>query len=86
MVHPADAAMLDIADGDAVVLENDRGRVQLFARHFAGMQTGVLIAESIWPDSAYPDGKGINHLTGADAAAPFGGAAFHDNRVRLIKP
>ena len=86
MVHPADAARLGIADGEAVVLENDRGRVQLFARHFAGMQTGVLIAESIWPDSAYPDGKGINHLTGADATAPFGGAAFHDNRVRLIKP
>jgi len=86
MVHPHDAIRLGIADGDAVVLENDRGRVQLFARHFAGMQTGVLIAESIWPDSAYPDGKGINHLTGADAAAPFGGAAFHDNRVRLIKP
>ena len=86
MVHPADAGRRGIADGEAVVLENDRGRVQLFARHFAGMQTGVLIAESIWPDSAYPDGKGINHLTGADATAPFGGAAFHDNRVRLIKP
>jgi hypothetical protein len=47
---------------------------------------GVLIAESIWPDRFYPDGKGINHLTGADAAAPFGGAAFHDNRARIRKP
>ena len=43
----------------------------------------MLIAESIWPNDAYPDGRGINTLTGADAPAPFGGAAFHDNRVAL---
>jgi anaerobic selenocysteine-containing dehydrogenase len=82
-VHPADAAALGIADGDAVVLENERGRVQITAQLFEGVRRGVLVAESIWPDKAYPDGKGINHLTGADAAAPFGGAAFHDNHVRL---
>ena len=55
------------------------------AKLFEGVRRGVLIAESIWPDSAYPDGKGINHLTGADAVAPFGGAAFHDNHARLYK-
>ena len=26
-------------------------------------------------------GEGINVLTGADAGAPYGGAAFHDNKV-----
>jgi hypothetical protein len=40
-----------------------------------------VIAESIWPNSAYEDGCGINSLTGADAIAPYGGAAFHDNKV-----
>ena len=45
------------------------------------MRRGVLIAESIWPNDAYPDGSGINTLTGADAIAPYGGAAFHDNKV-----
>ena len=48
---------------------------------FDGVRRGVLIAESIWPNKAYEDGKGINTLTGADAIAPYGGAAFHDNRV-----
>jgi hypothetical protein len=43
----------------------------------------VLIAESVWPNAAYPDGRGINTLTGADQVAPFGGAAFHDNRAAL---
>ena len=55
----------------------------LRARHFAGLRRGVLIAESIWPNAAYPDGRGINTLTGADATAPFGGAAFHDNHVAI---
>ena len=49
------------------------------------MRRGVLIAESIWPNAAYEDGKGINTLTGADAIAPYGGAAFHDNRVWVKK-
>ncbi len=64
-------------------LSNERGAVTLRATLFAGLRRGVLIAESIWPNDAYPDGRGINTLTGADAAAPFGGAAFHDNHVAI---
>ena len=45
----------------------------------------MLIAELVWPNAAYDDGRGINTLTGADAVAPFGGAAFHDNKV-WIRP
>jgi len=81
MIHPDDARPLAIEDGADVVLGNTRGAVHLHARHFDGVRRGVLIAESIWPNEAYPDGRGINTLTGADAIAPFGGAAFHDNRV-----
>ncbi len=81
MIHPDDAKALAIGDGDYVVLGNTRGEVRLHARLFAGVRRGVLIAESIWPNSAYADGCGINTLTGADAIAPFGGAAFHDNKV-----
>jgi anaerobic selenocysteine-containing dehydrogenase len=85
MIHPADAAPLGIADGDPVKLGNPRGQVQLHAKLFDGVRRGVLIAESLWPNSAYPDGRGINTLTGADSVAPFGGAAFHDNRVWVRK-
>ena len=81
MIHPDDARALGIADGAAVVLGNVRGEVRLHAKHYDGVRHGVLIAESIWPNDAYPDGRGINTITGADAIAPFGGAAFHDNRV-----
>jgi hypothetical protein len=30
-------------------------------------------------------GRGINMLTGAEAVAPYGGAAFHDNKVWVKK-
>jgi anaerobic selenocysteine-containing dehydrogenase len=81
MIHPADAAAAGIGDGEEVVLGNARGRIILHARVFDGVRRGVLIAESIWPNSAYPDGRGINTLVGADSIAPYGGAAVHDNKV-----
>jgi len=84
-VHSKDAAALGIADGDAVALGNARGEVRLHAKLFDGLRRGVLISEGVWPNRAFADGKGINTLTGADAAAPFGGSAFHDNRVWLRK-
>ncbi len=85
MIHPDDAKPLGIADGDTVVLGNNRGEVRLYATLFDGVRRGVLIAESIWPNSAYQDGCGINTLTGADPIAPYGGAAFHDNKVWVRK-
>jgi anaerobic selenocysteine-containing dehydrogenase len=85
MIHPDDAARLGIADGAAVIVGNRRGQVHLHAKVFEGVRLGVLIAESIWPNSAYPDGRGINTITGADEIAPYGGAAFHDNKV-WIRP
>jgi anaerobic selenocysteine-containing dehydrogenase len=85
MVHPADAEQLTIADGDWVRLKNHRGEVYLRAKLFEGVRRGVLIAEGIWPNKAHPQGRGINTLTGGDQVAPYGGAAFHDNRVALEK-
>jgi len=81
LIHPDDGAARGIADGARVRLGNDRGVVTLNARHFDGLRRGVLVSEGIWPNAAFADGNGINTLTGADPVAPYGGAAFHDNRV-----
>lgn len=83
MVHPEDALAHGIADGARVRLGNRRGEVVLHARLFDGLRRGVLVSEGLWPNNAFEDGRGINTLTGADAVAPYGGAAFHDNRVWL---
>ena len=58
--------------------------MRLHAEIFDGLQPGVVVAESIWPNAAFEGGIGINALTGADPGAPTGGAAFHDNRVRIV--
>jgi anaerobic selenocysteine-containing dehydrogenase len=85
MIHPDDAASLAIADGDAVTLGNVRGETTLTAKLFDGVRRGVLIAESVHPNKSHIGGRGINMLTGAEAVAPVGGAAFHDNKVWIRK-
>ena len=85
MIHPDDAASLGIADGDPVTLGNMRGETTLAAKLFDGVRRGVLIAESVHPNKAHIGGRGINMLTGAEAVAPLGGAAFHDNKVWVKK-
>jgi anaerobic selenocysteine-containing dehydrogenase len=81
LIHPEDAAGLDIGEGAAVHIGNERGAVMLHARLFSGVRRGVVIAEGLWPGRAHEGGGGINMLTSAEAGAPFGGAAFHDSHV-----
>jgi anaerobic selenocysteine-containing dehydrogenase len=85
MMRPEDAAPLGLQDGDRIRIGNARGAVLLHLRVTEGLKPGVVIAEGIWPNEAYPDRKGINTLTGADAVAPYGGAAFHDIAVWVRK-
>jgi len=81
MMHPLDAIALDVGEGDILRLGNERGAVRLHVKLFDGVQRGVLISEGIWPSEAFLDKQGINVLTSDEAAAPFGGAAFHDIKV-----
>jgi len=80
-IHPDDAARLGIADGAAVIVGNRRGQVALTARIRPILPTGVLIAEGLHRNKAHRGGKGINTLTSAEPAPPFGGAPFHDAAV-----
>jgi anaerobic selenocysteine-containing dehydrogenase len=80
-IHPADAAPLGIGEGDAVLVGNRRGEVHLTARLRLGLPTGAVIAEGLHPNKAHREGRGINTLTDARPAPPFGGAAFHDAAV-----
>lgn len=81
MIHPEACERLGIEDGDKVRLGNDLGRVTLHAKAFDGLQPDVVVVESIWPNSAFEDGIGINALVSADAGPPRGGAVFHDTAV-----
>ena len=78
-INPADLARLGLVDGQKIRMGNARGEIVLLAEEFSGVQPGVVIVESIPPNDDFEGGEGLNTLTSADQAAPFGGAAFHDN-------
>jgi anaerobic selenocysteine-containing dehydrogenase len=82
-LHPEDAAELGLREGDRVRLGNRRGSVVVEAEPFEGIQRGVVVVEGVMPKAAFEEGMNTNALTGADAVAPIGGAAFHDNAIWL---
>jgi len=81
LIHPEDCATLGIASGDRVKIGNQRGEIVVYAKAFDGLQRGVLVVESIWPNSDFETGVGVNALVGADPGPPNGGAVFHDSAV-----
>ncbi|PRD50981.1 molybdopterin oxidoreductase family protein [Phyllobacterium myrsinacearum] len=81
LIHPDDASGLGIEEGMRVEIGNERGEVVVHARLNAGLKRGVVISEGLFRNSAFERGEGINVLTGSDASAPYGGAAFHDSKV-----
>ena len=60
---------------------NDLGTIVLHARAFDGLQETVVVIESIWPNKAFVEGRGVNTLVSAEAGRPRGGAVFHDTAV-----
>ncbi|MGE3935612.1 MAG: molybdopterin oxidoreductase family protein [Rhodospirillaceae bacterium] len=80
-IHPDDCAALGLAAGVRVRLGNRRGSLVVHVEPFDGLQRGVVVVESVWPNAAFEEGIGINLLTGADPAPPAGGAAFHDTAI-----
>ena len=85
LIHPDDLHSLGVESGKRIEMGNERGEIRLLVQAFEGVQRGVVIVESIKPNAAFETGEGINTLTSADQAAPYGGAVFHDNHV-WIRP
>lgn len=83
LVHPKDADRLGLAEGDRVMIGNERGVVAVHVRRFDGLQQGTLVVEGLWLNRDFEGGVGVNALTGDDPIPPFGGAAFHDTAVWL---
>ena len=82
LLHPGDARDLGLADGDRIRIGNERGSILLHARVAGGaQQRGTVIVESIWPNTAFEEGLGVNTLTSAAPGYPNGGAVFHDTAV-----
>jgi len=83
LVHPEDLLALDLQAGDRVRIGNRLASVVVHAKSFDGVQRGVVVVESIWPNHAFEEGVGINALVSAERGPPNGGAVFHDTAVWL---
>ena len=81
LLHPQDAQQLGVAEGGLVEVGNKQATISLHAGLFDGLQRGVVVIESIWPNADFPGGLGVNALTSADPGKPGGGAVFHDTAV-----
>ena len=81
LLNVADAAALEIAEGDEIRLGNAQGEVVVHASPTERVRAGTVVVESLWPNTAFPGGLGINVLTSDEAAAPAGGAVFHDTAI-----
>jgi anaerobic selenocysteine-containing dehydrogenase len=80
-IHTDDARRIGLVQNEMIILGNKRGEIRIAAEIIPGIAQGTIVVEGIWPGSAFPEGKGINHLTSADTPAPSGGAVFHDTAV-----
>jgi anaerobic selenocysteine-containing dehydrogenase len=84
-LHTDDAAALGLEEGDLARVGNRRASIRLHARLGNGMQPGIAVIESIWPNGAFVDGLGVNALVSAERGYPAGGAVYHDTAV-WIRP
>ena len=75
--------MMKVMDGELVRIGNRLADIVLRAEYFDGLQQGVLVIETIWPNSAYVEGLGVNALVSTEPGKPNGGAIFHDTAVWL---
>jgi anaerobic selenocysteine-containing dehydrogenase len=85
LLHPDDCQRLGVIEGEWVKLANRLGEVTIAVEPFVGLQPGVVVVESIWPNGDFACGIGINALISALPGYPNGGGVFHDTAVRIEK-
>ena len=81
LLHPLDCEELGVSGGERVRLGNVLGTVVVRSQAFDGVQRGVVVVESVWPNEAFEEGIGINALVSAEPGWPNGGATFHDTAI-----
>ena len=80
-LHPEDLEAIGASHGGRVRVGNRRASIVVHAEAFDGLQRGVAIVESIWPNAAFEEGLGVNALVSAEPGPPYGGAVYHDTAI-----
>lgn len=84
-IHPHDAQIRNIADGEMVRAFNDRGSMLMKARVTDKARVGMVVALSIWWKKYASDGKNANELTSQRLTDMGRAATFYDVLVQVEK-
>jgi len=80
-IHPKDAEVRGIRDGQSVRTFNDRGAFVATVRVSDAAREGVVVGLSIWWPKMCPGGRNANAVTGQGLTDMGGGATFYDALV-----
>jgi anaerobic selenocysteine-containing dehydrogenase len=82
-MHPADARVRGIADGDGVRMFNDSGEVRCAAKINSDVRPGVVVMpKGLWARHTH-NGQTTNALVPDTVSDIGGGACFNDSRVQI---
>ncbi|WP_026075574.1 molybdopterin-containing oxidoreductase family protein [Noviherbaspirillum massiliense] len=84
-IHPADAAVRGIHDGDRVRIHNERGSFVMKARVTDKARPGLVVGLSIWWKKLASDGKNANEVTSQRLTDMGRGPTFYDVLVQVEK-
>jgi anaerobic selenocysteine-containing dehydrogenase len=82
-LHPQDAEVRGIRDGQEVRTFNDRGSFLATARVSPAARPGVVVGLSIWWPKMCPGGRNANAVTGQELTDLGEGATFYDALVEV---
>jgi anaerobic selenocysteine-containing dehydrogenase len=84
-MHESDALLLNLNDGEQVLVRNARGEAKLTLKLGQDVLPGVLVTQGLWWDDEQHGRSSVNALTPQRLADMGGGATFFSNRVEVIK-
>lgn len=83
-IHPEDANLRGIRDGDSVAVFNKRGRIELAAAVTDDLLPGVVVSQGLWWEGENTSHR-VNLLTPSRPADMGGGATFFSTAVEVSK-
>jgi anaerobic selenocysteine-containing dehydrogenase len=84
-LHPQDAAVRGIENGDRVRIRNDRGAFTARARVSANTRPGLVVGLSIWWKKLAADGRNANEVTSQRLTDMGRAPTFYDVLVEVEK-
>ncbi|AJY76681.1 molybdopterin-containing oxidoreductase family protein [Paenibacillus beijingensis] len=83
-IHPDDAALRGISDGELVDVFNERGQIELTALVTENLLPGVVVSQGLWWEGEKRSQR-VNVLTPNRSADMGGGATFFSTTVEVRK-